>query len=497
MTPLPLTLDRPPTAANLALVAEGAALHLGEAARARLDAGRRLVTAIVAAGIPAYGVNTGVGALFDRAVEPALHRRLSRQLIMSHACGTGPLLGEAEVRGIIAAQANNHAHGRSGVRVELVEALLALLEHRIVPDVPAGGSVGYLTHMAHIGLVLLGEGHARYRGERMTGSEALAHAGLAPLVLEAKEGLSLINGAPCATGLGALALARARRAVDAADAVAAFSFEALSGNRANHAADVLALRTSAGIAASAATLDRWLAGSTHLEQAGQLQDPLSLRAVPHVHGGVRDTLDHVAAMIDAECASITDNPVMLGTPEAPRSGSSANAIAAGLAMALDALAVAAAHLGMIAERRLDRLVNPLVSGLPPFLAGDAGVGTGFMIAQYSAAALVNENRRLAAPASLDGGITSGLQEDYLSHQTAAATKALAVIANVETILGIELAAAAQAHDHAVPREARAPMTAALHAHVRGSIAPYSDDRPMHQVMEAATALVRAGLPGTR
>lgn len=494
MTPLPLTLDRPLTAQTLALVAEGAALHLGETARARLDAGRALVHAIVAAGIPAYGVNTGVGALFDRAVEPALHRRLSRQLIMSHACGTGAPLPEPEVRAIVAAQANNHAHGRSGVRVELVEALLALLHHRIVPEVPAGGSVGYLTHMAHIGLVLLGEGHARIDGVRMTGAEALARTGLAPLVLEAKEGLSLINGAPCATGLGALALARARRAVDAADAIAAFSFEALGGNRANFAADVLALRTSPGIAASTAALHRWLAGSVHLGQAGPLQDPISLRAVPHVHGGVRDALDHVAAMIDAECASVTDNPVMLGTPDAPRSGSSANAIAAGLAIALDGLGVAAAHLGMIAERRLDRLVNPLVSGLPPFLAGEAGVATGFMIAQYSAAALVGENRRLAAPASLDGGITSALQEDYLSHQTAAATKALTVIANVETILGIELAAAAEAHDHAVPAANRARLTAALHAHVRASIAPYADDRPMHQVMEAGAALVRAGLP---
>ena len=495
MTTPPFTLDRPLDAATLALVAKGAPLHLGEAARARITASRALVEAIVARGVPAYGVNTGVGALFDRAVEPALHRRLSRQLIMSHACGVGSPLPEPEVRAVIAAQANNHAHGRSGVRVELVEGLLALLHHRIVPEVPAGGSVGYLTHMAHIGLVLLGEGHARIDGERMTGALALARAGLAPLVLEAKEGLSLINGAPCATGLGALELARARQALAAADAIAAFSFEALGGNRANFAAEVLGLRASGGIAQTTAALHRWLDGSTHLDRAGRLQDPISLRAVPHVHGGVRDALDHVAAMIDAECASVTDNPVTLGTPDDPRSGSSANAIAAGLAMALDALAVAAAHLGMIAERRIDRLVNPLVSGLPPFLAGEAGVATGFMIAQYSAAALVGENRRLAAPASLDGGITSALQEDYLSHQTAAATKALAVIANVEAILGIELAAAAEAHDAAIAPSSAAPMTAALHAHVRRTIPRYADDRPMHQVMEAGAALVRAGLPG--
>ena len=496
MTHIALDLDQSLDSAGLAAVAEGAPLALGQAARARIAAAHELVRAIVAQGVPAYGINTGVGALVDRAVEPALQRRLSHQLILSHACGVGAPLPAAEVRAIIAAQANNHAHGYSGVRVAVVEALLALLQHGVVPEVPSAGSVGYLTHMAHISLVLIGEGHARIGKERMTGAEALARAGLVPLVLEAKEGLSLINGAPCATGLGALALARAWRLVASADAVAALSFEALGGNPAAFAPDLMALRRSDGIAASTAALNAWLAGSAHLAGQARLQDPLSLRAVPQVHGGVRDALAHVTAMIDAELASVTDNPVVLGTPEHPRAGSQAHAAAAGLAMALDSLGIAVAHLGMIAERRLDRLVNPLVSGLPPFLANDAGVSSGFMIAQYSAAALVGENRRLAAPASLDGGITSGLQEDYLSHQTPAALKALAIVANVEAILGIELAAAAQAHDAAVPPQARASATARLHAHIRAGIAPYAEDRPMHEVMTLAAELVRAGLPAT-
>ncbi len=495
MTPLPATLDQPLAARSLAAVALGAPLALGDGARARIAAAHDLVRAIVAQGVPAYGINTGVGALVDRTVEPALQSRLSRQLILSHACGVGAPLPEAEVRAIIAAQANNHAHGYSGVRVAVVEALLALLDHRIVPEVPGGGSVGYLTHMAHIALVLLGEGHARIGKERLTGAQALARAGLTPLVLEAKEGLSLINGAPCATGLGALALARALAAVDSADAVAALSFEALRGNPAAFDPALMALRRSHGIATTTTALNAWLAGSAHLAGAPRLQDPLSLRAVPQVHGAVRDALAHAGAMVDAELAAVTDNPVVLGTPDAPRAGSQAHAVAAGLAMTLDSLGVAVAHLGMMAERRLDRLVNPLVSGLPPFLAGEAGVSTGFMIAQYSAAALVGENRRLAAPASLDGGVTSGLQEDYLSHQTPAALKALTLVANVEAILGIELAAAAQAHDCAVPPAARAPATARLHAHVRRTIAPYADDRAMHLVMEAGAALVRAGLPG--
>ena len=494
MTPTLHTLDHPLNAATLAAVANGAPLVLGEAARARIAAAHELVRAIVAQAVPAYGINTGVGALVDCAVEPALQRRLSRQLIMSHACGVGALLPEPEVRAIIAAQANNHAHGYSGVRVAVVEALLALLQHRVVPEVPMGGSVGYLTHMAHITLVLIGEGHAWIGAERMTGSAALARVGVAPLVLEAKEGLSLINGAPCATGLGAVALARAWRAVASADAVAALSFEALGGNPAAFSPEVMALHRSIGLATTTAALNGWLTGSTHLTTPGRLQDPISLRAVPQVHGAVRDALTHVGAMIDVELASVTDNPVVMGTPDAPRAGSEAHAVAAGLAMTFDALGVAVAHLGMMAERRLDRLVNPLVSGLPPFLADDAGVSSGFMIAQYSAAALVGENRRLAAPASLDGGITSGLQEDYLSHQTPAALKALAIVANVEAILGIELAAAAQAHDFAVPPLDRAPATARLHAHVRGKIAAYADDRPMHEVMSQGAALVRAGLP---
>ncbi len=493
MTTVTFTLDRPLNAAALAAVAQGAPLTLGKAAQERIAAARDRVCAIVARGVPAYGVNTGVGALYDRTVAPAQHRQLSRQLIMSHACGVGAPLPATEVRAIIAAQANNHAHGYSGVRVAVVEAMLGLLHHHVVPVVPAGGSVGYLTHMAHIALVLIGEGHATIDAELMTGAQALARAGMVPLVLEAKEGLSLINGAPCATGLGAVALARAQHAAISADGIAALSFTALGGNPAAFAPDLLGLRRSSGVAQTGAALNAWLAG-TPASTGPRLQDPLSLRAVPQVHGAVRDTLAHVAAMIDDELASVTDNPVVMGTPDDPRAGSAAHAVATGLAVALDTLGIAIAHLGMIAERRLDRLVNPLVSGLPAFLAAEPGVASGFMIAQYAAAALVGENRRLAAPASLDGGITSALQEDTLSHPTAAAIKALTIMANVEAILGIELVAAAQAHDLAPPPRACAPNIARLHAHVRAAIAPYADDSPMHAVMAKGADLVRTGLP---
>jgi histidine ammonia-lyase len=491
--PSGIVIDAPLTPVEIAAIAAGARVALSAAAAARISHSRAVIEAIIASGVPAYGVNTGVGALVDTAVDGPLQRTLSRNLVFSHACGIGAPLPREQVRTIIAAQLNNFAHGRSGVRLAVAQGLCDLLNHDIIPQVPVGGSVGYLSHMAHIALVLIGEGEAMIGGDIMPGAEALARAGLSPLVLEAKEGLSLLNGAPCATGLGCLAWARAQQASDTADAVAALTLEALGAQMAAFAEDVLALRVSQGVAASGANLRQWLAGSRQAG-AGRLQDALSMRAIPQAHGGARDALAFIEASLAAELASMTDNPAVGGTVEAPLVQSEAHAVATGLAIALDALAITAANLGMISERRLDRLVNPLVSGLPPFLASDPGVASGFMIAQYSAAALVGENRRLAAPASLDGGVTSGLQEDYLTHPTAAALKALKLVENVEAILGVELAAAAQAHDQAVPGEARAPGTAWLHRTVRKAIPAYADDRPLAQILELAAGLVRAGLP---
>jgi histidine ammonia-lyase len=494
MTETRISLDIALDWRAVARVAKGDALHLGEAAMQRVVAARGLVEAIVARGMPAYGVNTGVGALVDVTVSPDQQRDLSRNLLMSHACGVGEALPDEAVCSIIAAQVNNLSHGHSGVRPELVLALTDLIARRCIPVVPADGSVGYLTHMAHIGLVVIGEGEARVDGRTLPGADALAAAGLTPLVLEAKEGLSLLNGAPCATGIGCLALARASRLVGVADAVAALTLEALGAQRAAFDPEVLALRESPGIRASGAAILGWLAGSSHLTDAGRLQDALSLRATPQVHGAVRDSLDQAGEVVNRELRSVTDNPVVWGTPEMPVVASQAHAVGTGLALALDALAVAVAQLGLVAERRLDRLVNPLVSRLPPFLASQPGVTTGYMIAQYSAAALVANSRRLCAPASLDGGITSALQEDYLAHPTAAALKLLDVIDNVERILGIELVAAAEAQDFGVAVAARAPGTGIVHALVRERVGRYADDRPLADLMNAGAELVRAGLP---
>ncbi|AXF16601.1 HAL/PAL/TAL family ammonia-lyase [Paraburkholderia caledonica] len=488
--------DRPLDWAQVAAVAAGEPLELSADARARIAAAHVLVQQIVERGIRAYGVNTGVGALCDVIVSPTEQRTLSRNILMSHAVGVGAPLGIAETRAIMAAAVNNFAHGHSGIRIEVADQLVALLNADCLPEVPAFGSVGYLSHMAHIALVCIGEGHVRYRGERMKGRDALHMLGREPLVLEAKEGLSLINGTPCVTGLAALALARAVRLLDWTDVVAAMSFENLRGQLAAFDEDSLALRISPGLNLVGERMRTALADSGILAAVvGQrTQDPLSMRTIPHVHGAARDVLAATADVVDRELASITDNPIVAGTPEDPRVYSQAHAVGASIALAMDSLATAIAQVAAMAERRLDRLVNPLVSGLPAFLAEPGGTCSGFMIAQYTAASLVAQNRRLALPASLDGGITSGLQEDHLCHATPAALKALEIIDNAGRIVAIELLAAAQAYDLQATDAPPAPHTQALWQRVRQIVSTYRDDRPLADDMSVAFRMIAGEAP---
>ncbi|MBY3558611.1 HAL/PAL/TAL family ammonia-lyase [Rhizobium laguerreae] len=491
-----ITIDAVLTWRDVARVGAGEALALSPAAWGRVEQASRIVARIVETGVRAYGVNTGVGALADTVVDRASQSLLSRSIVLSHACGVGPLLAACEVRAIIAAEIANFAHGHSGVRCEIVEHLAALLEHDCIPDVPSKGSAGYLVHNAHIALVLIGEGSAHLGGRRMSGREALAAIGLEPLLLGAKEGLSLVNGTACATGLTTVALSRAERLLDWADAIAALTLEAAGCQIAAFDAAVLALRPSAGIEKVGASLRARLAGSGLVAAAfgRRTQDALSLRSVPHAHGAARDIFDNSARIADQELASVTDNPVVSGTPEQPVVSSEAHAVAPALGQAADSLAIAMAQIGAISERRMDRLVNPLVSGLPPFLASDAGSHSGFMIAQYTAAALSNENRRLAAPAAMDGGLTSGLQEDFLAHPTAAAGKLLTVIDNAEYILAIELMAAAQAHDFLAATAQRAPGTDLVYQAVRKHVSHYGDERPLNGDIEAVRSLIRETAP---
>ncbi|PKR53814.1 HAL/PAL/TAL family ammonia-lyase [Thalassospira marina] len=501
MTLPDIVLDIGLTWREIAAIANGAPLTLADAPNGRIEKGRKIVNALVDRGIRAYGVTTGVGALADTVVDRSAQAQLSRNIILSHACGTGPLLPAPAVRAIIAAQINNFAHGYSGICPETVAALQALLNHDCIPAVPSKGSAGYLVHMAHIALVLIGEGRAMLDGQMLSGADALAKIGQKPLTLQAKEGLSLVNGTSCSAGLGSFALARAYRLADWADAVAAITLESSGAQMAAFDADILALRKSAGIQKVGATLRARLAQSRHIDQsyAKRTQDALSLRATPHAHGAVRDVFANTADIVDQELASVTDNPIVHGSPEDPKVASEAHAVAPALALALDGLAIAISQLSMLSERRLDRLVNPLVSGLPPFLTSDPGVGSGLMIAQYTAAALAAENRRLGAPASLDGGITSALQEDYLAHPTAAANKLLQVLDNTEQVLAIELLAAVQASDLISTDPAdgvkmRAPGTNAIYQQVRDLLPSYGDDHALATDLEALRTLIATEEP---
>jgi len=490
--PASVILDQPLSWRQIAAIAEGAPVALSAAAQNRIRAARTLVESIVAGGIRAYGVNTGVGALCDVIVEPSQLKQLSRNIIMSHAVGVGSSLGRCEVRAIVAAAINNFAHGCSGLRLDVVERLSWLLVNDWVPEVPAAGSVGYLSHMAHISLALLGEGSLQRRGERRECAEVLRAAGLEPLALEAKEGLSLVNGTPCAAGLTALACLRAERLLNWADVISAMTFENLHGQLSAFDADGLALRASTTLSGVGERLRSILEGSAILASSHgrRTQDPLSLRAIPHVHGAARDLFARTAAVVDAELAAVTDNPVVVGTEAAPRAISQANAVGAAIGLSADSLGIAIAELAAMSERRVDRLVNPLVSGLPAFLASDSGAGSGFMIAQYAAVSLVAENRRLAIPASLDGGITSGLQEDHLCHATPAALKLLKILDNAEFILSIELLAAVQAYDLQSGPLARAFNTDIVYRAVRSRIPHYRDDRPLGRDIERAREMIR-------
>jgi histidine ammonia-lyase len=501
ITPAPatLSLDGPLHWREIVMIGAGTTPILSAQAGARLGRACALLDAIVTRDMPAYGITTGIGALCDAIVGGDKQRMLSRNIVMSHASGIGTPLPKTETRTIIAAQISNFLHGASGIRPQIVAALCAMLAADCLPIVPSRGSVGYLSHSAAIGLVLIGSGRALQNGETLTGAEAMARIGITPFVLGPKEGLSLVNGTPCATGLACLALDRTQQLLDWADAAAAMTYENLGGQRDVFDRDTLALRPSAGVAMTGATMRAYLEGSALLaRRAGTCtQDPLSLRAIPQLHGAVRDLFGEVEAAVASELASATDNPALSGTPAEPRVLMGAQAVGVALALAMDRLAVAVAHLAMMAERRIDRLVNPLVSGLPAFLAVESGVCSGFMIAQYAAASLVAENRRLASPASLDGGVTSGLQEDVLAHATPAAGKVLAILDNLAQVLAIELLCAVQAYDLQDSGTAIARRTDATRRQIREAIPIYGDDRPLNDDFAAMAAVMQApphGLP---
>jgi histidine ammonia-lyase len=478
----------------VAVARDGRRAALGDDARAAMEKSREIVERLASSGQPVYGVSTGFGSLADVYIEPDDRARLQAALIRSHAAGLGEPVEAEVVRAMMLLRARTLAMARSGARPVLVDTLLALLAADITPRVPEHGSLGCsgdLAPLAHVALVLLGEGHVVVDGACVEAAPFLAAAGIDPVVLEAKEGLALVNGTDGMLGMLALACHDVARLVTVADITAAMSVEALLGTDAVFAAELVGLRPHVGQARSAANLRRLLEGSpivaSHRVGDSRVQDAYSLRCAPQVHGAVRDALVHVEAVCETELEAAIDNPVVL--PDG-RVSSNGNFHGAPLAYAADYLAIVLADLSSMAERRVDRMLDPARShGLPAFLADTPGVDSGLMIAQYTAAALVDENRRLATPASVGSIPTSAMQEDHVSMGWAAARKLRIVIANLTRVLAIELVAAAQAIDLRSPLTPGAGTGAAVRA-LRDVVAGPGPDRWITPDLDVAEELVR-------
>lgn len=475
----------------VAVARHHAPLSLSDTAWARIDNAQAIVQKIVTSEQRAYGVNTGLGALCNQALHGDQLAQLSRNTLMSHACGVGEPLRDEQTRAIICCAIVNYSHGKSGIRRPVVETLLALLNRGITPQVPSQGSVGYLTHMAHVGVALLGLGEVSYRGQLVTATHALAEEGIVPPQLGAKDGLCLVNGTPCMTGLSCLALADAWRLARWADVLGAMSFEALGGQIAAFDSEILALKPHPGMQQVGRNL-RTLLNSSEMIAASEgirTQDALSIRSIPQVHGACRDQIAHAERQIETELNGATDNPLLLGTPDNYRVMSQANPHGESVAMATDLLAITIAELGGIAERRIDRLINPLVSGLPAFLVSEPGVNSGMMIAQYVAASLCAENRQLAQPCVVDNYVTSALQEDHLSLGTGAALRLHKSLANVNQILAIEYLLAAQAFEF-LKQYRFGEGTHRAWQRLRQVVAPYHQDRWLAPDIASSAALLQ-------
>lgn len=481
----------------VAVARHGERVALAPAARTRMERSRTRVERAAISREPVYGVSTGFGALAGTRVAPLRQPELQVALIRSHAAGVGPPVDEEVVRATMLLRARTLAMGLSGVRPVIAEALIAMLNADVTPVVPRYGSVGCsgdLAPLAHIGLALLGEGDVvDAQGARKPAAQALKSAKLKPVKLESKEGLSLINGTDGMLGMLLLACTDAELVFRTADVTAAMSAEALLGTDRAFAAKLQEIRPHPGQVASASNLVKLLNGSqivaSHRHSHHAVQDSYSVRCSPQVAGAARDTLRFAREVAEIELLSTIDNPVVMDDGEVESNG---NFHGEPLAFAADFLAIAAAEVGAIAERRVDRLLDPHRSqGLPPFLAEEPGVNSGLMVAQYTAAALVAENRRLANPASTDSVPTSGMQEDHVSMGWGAALKLRTVMQNVVSILAVELCSAARAQDLRRPLEA-SPATAAVRDLVRKRVGGVGPDRVVAPDLEAAREMILSG-----
>ena len=473
-----------------------ARVALDPRAASRLDHTRAVVDRRAAGEAPVYGVNTGFGALAETAIPRDQLRTLQVNLLRSHAAGVGDPLSTPAVRASMALRANVLAKGFSGVRRETLELLLELLNRRVHPVVPSRGSVGAsgdLAPLAHLALVLVGEGFATVDGSAvMTGAEALRSVSLRPLTLESKEGLALINGTQPSTGVAALAALGAERVGRAADVAAALSIDGLRGSMHPFEARIHDARPHEGQRASASNILMLLAGSSinkSHENCGRVQDAYSLRCAAQVHGAARDALQFIRRTLTIEANAATDNPMVFGDTDEIVSGG--NFHGAPIAIAADLLAVAVTQFATISERRSDRLVNPVLSGLPAFLTPASGLQSGYMIAQVTAAALTSELKTLAHPASVDTIPTSANKEDHVSMSMGAALKAERAVSYAARVLAVEILCACQAIDLLAPLETSQPLRR-VHAFVRSMAPTLTDDRPPAPDIERIAASILNG-----
>ena len=479
----------------VAIAFDGEPVSLHDTARARVRASREVVEQFIRGDQPVYGVNTGFGSFADVRIPSDSLAELQVNLLRSHAAGVGEPLPIPVVRATMALRANVLAKGFSGIRLETLERLLDLLNHGVHPVVPSRGSVGAsgdLAPLAHLALVLIGEGEA-WRGDaHLPGGDALARAGLTPLTLAPKEGLALINGTQPSTALLGLALSASMRLARAADITAALSIDGLQGSTRPFDARIHEARGAAGQAVSAENLRNLLHGSpinaSHAN-CGRVQDAYSMRCAPQVHGAARDAIQFALRTFHAEANAATDNPMVFADTREIVSGG--NFHGAPVALASDLLAIGLAQLATISERRSDRLVNPASSGLPAFLTKHGGLHSGLMMAQVTAAALTSELKTLAHPASVDTIPTSGNREDHVSMSMAAALKATRASSLVRDVIAIELLCACQAIDLLTGLTTSAPL-ARVHALVREHVPTLDVDRPPSRDIAAIAQLVERG-----
>ena len=461
-------------------------VELSEEAKERIRSSRRLVEQLVAEKKVVYGVTTGISKFSETALSEEECRQLQRNLILTHAVGTGKPFSRDAARGMMLLTANALAKGFSGCRLETVETLITMLNRGVTPVIPRKGSLGSsdLCPLAHMVLPMLALGEAEFEGHRMSGEEAMRLAGIAPVELTYKEGLALINGTQAMTAAGALAVYDAVQILKAAEIAAAVSFEANRGVTDALDPRLHRIRPHAGQIESAAALRSLLAGSGNVTRQGEIrvQDGYSLRCAPVVHGAARDALRFARECVETEMNSVTDNPVLF--PETEEAITGGNFHGEPVALALDYLGIAIAELGNISERRIERLVNPAIGGFPPFLVEKGGLNSGFMIVQYTAAALVSENKVLAHPASVDSIPSSANQEDHVSMGTVSARKAGNILKNVRRILAMELMCGCQAVD-LLEKLGYGPAmlgkgTGAAYRTIREVCEKLTEDRPLYE-----------------